>query len=382
MSDLVDFEDFVPISANVLVEGMQIDYSIYYKIGDNYILLCKDVILSKEILARLKKTQGVQGKVYVQKKYQKALLKESASLRDVGKEPQDEVGYSEIKGEVKHLLDIVAQNNIFPVESTMVVSDALTDKVQNTDSSLLIQCINSVRNMDEYLYTHSVNVAMLNGLIGKWAKFDDTSIATLVKIGLLHDIGKLRIPEEILNKPSSLLKSEFEIMKTHSTYSYDILKQAGELSSQILLGVKHHHEKSNGTGYPDHLNMGDIPEFARITSVSDVYDAMVSARVYKSASSPFKILAEFAEGRFSTLDPRYVNILLKYMPDELVHKLVWLSNGTKAEVIYINPNDYTYPIVRQDDNVFTTNEELSCVSMCIEKKDYPDFGGGSARDIK
>lgn len=370
VSNLVDFKDFVPISANVLVEGMQIDYSIYYKIANSFILLCKDVILTKDIIAKLRKTQGVQGKVYVQKKFQKALLKESASLRNTGREVGDEIGYSEIKGDVKHLLDVVAQNNIFPIETTSVISNALTDKVQNTNSSVLIECINSVRNVDEYLYTHSVNVAMLNGLIGKWAKFDDASIATLVKIGLLHDIGKLKIPDEILNKPSGLLKDEFEVMKDHSTFSYDILERTGELSSQILLGVRHHHEKSNGTGYPDHLYMGDIPEFARITAVSDVYDAMVSARVYKSASSPFKILAEFAEGRFSTLDPYYVSLLLKNMPGELVHKNVWLSNDTKAEVIYINPNDYTYPIVRQGADVFATDENLYCVSMCVEKKEY------------
>lgn len=370
VSNLVDFKDFVPISANVLVEGMQIDYSIYYKIANSFILLCKDVILTKDIIAKLRKTQGVQGKVYVQKKFQKALLKESASLRNTGREVGDEIGYSDIKGDVKHLLDVVAQNNIFPIETTSVISNALTDKVQNTNSSVLIECINSVRNVDEYLYTHSVNVAMLNGLIGKWAKFDDASIATLVKIGLLHDIGKLKIPDEILNKPSGLLKDEFEVMKDHSTFSYDILERTGELSSQILLGVRHHHEKSNGTGYPDHLYMGDIPEFARITAVSDVYDAMVSARVYKSASSPFKILAEFAEGRFSTLDPYYVSLLLKNMPGELVHKNVWLSNDTKAEVIYINPNDYTYPIVRQGTDVFATDENLYCVSMCVEKKEY------------
>jgi HD-GYP domain-containing protein (c-di-GMP phosphodiesterase class II) len=152
-------------------------------------------------------------------------------------------------------------------------------------------------------------------------------------------------------------------MKKHSIYSYEILGLSGETNTRILEGVLSHHEKINGTGYPSRLPLTQISQFARVTSVSDVYDAMVAKRVYKNRHSPFEILAEFALNRFSDLDISIVNIFLENLPTALIGKNVLLSDGRSAEVIYINPHDFAHPIVKLDGELLSRGPGLECVAM-------------------
>jgi HD-GYP domain-containing protein (c-di-GMP phosphodiesterase class II) len=124
-----------------------------------------------------------------------------------------------------------------------------------------------------------------------------------------------------------------------------------------------HHEKLNGTGYPNGIKLDQLSLFARVTAVSDVYDAMVAKRPYKDRNSPFKILAEFALHKFSHLDISIVNIFLEKMPAALAGKNVLLSDGRIAKIVYINPHNFTYPIVEIEGNLISTSPDLECVSM-------------------
>jgi len=249
---------------------------------------------------------------------------------------------------------------------TQVLSSSIKDKIMLADAADILQVINGLKNEDDYLYTHSTNVAFLNGLIGKWLKLPESDINKLTKIGLLHDLGKIMIPDEILNKPAKLTPEEFEIIKTHPTHSFNILVQSGETDVDILLGVRSHHEKVNGTGYPDKLPFEKITLFARITTISDIYDAMVSKRPYKKLHSPFEVLTEFAEGRFNDLDTHLINVFLTNMPKELIGKNTLLSDGSIATVVYINPANYSFPIVKVGEKVFTTSPEVRCISIYDE----------------
>lgn len=107
--------------------------------------------------------------------------------------------------------------------------------------------------------------------LGKWLGYSEESILELSIVGLLHDIGKLKIPEEIVNKPGKLTSDEFGLMKSHSFYSYEILLETGDFNEDILLGVLQHHEKVNGTGYPNGLKGEDIHKYAKIIAVCDIY---------------------------------------------------------------------------------------------------------------
>jgi len=200
-------------------------------------------------------------------------------------------------------------------------------------------------------------------MIGTWMKLPHDEIDSLIKIGLLHDIGKLRIPAEILNKPGKLNADEFTEMKKHTQYSFEILTLSGETDKHVLDGVLSHHERLNGTGYPNGSNMSQVPLSSRITAVSDVYDAMVARRAYKDRHSPFEILEEFAVHKFSDLDISIVNIFLENMPLALTGKNVLLSDGRTAKVIYVNPHNFSHPIIELEGKPISTGAGLECVAM-------------------
>ena len=357
---------YVPLSMGVLVPGMNINHSVYYQKNGMYVLLCKDVVLNEELIDKLKDIAIREKNIYVPQDKRDAMIEESRLFRKVEIEVFE--GYDEIKGESKELFNNIAQTDTVCRETTAEILNTIDDKLEKVDHSVIIQSINQIREVDEYLHTHSVNVSLLNGMIGKWKKLDEESVSDLIEVGLYHDIGKIRISPEILNKPAKLTDEEFAEIKRHSTYSYEMLdKSLSEVSERVKEGVLQHHEKVNGSGYPNRLVGDAICEFARITAVSDVYDAMVARRTYKEAHSPFTILAWFSDGRFSELDIEYVNLFLECMVSELRGKNVLMSDGSIAEVIYVNPQNYEYPIVKIGDTVMTTSSDLYVVRMYTEQ---------------
>jgi HD-GYP domain-containing protein (c-di-GMP phosphodiesterase class II) len=207
---------------------------------------------------------------------------------------------------------------------------------------------------------------MINGLMGKWLKLEQEDINNLVMLGLIHDVGKTKISEEIMNTPGMLPNEDFESVKKHAQLSYDILKNNNNFDKSICQAALHHHERMNGSGYPGALTAEAIPVYARITAVSDVYDAMISKRSYKSAQSPFMVLRQLKEERFWGLDIRFVNVFTEYMPKELLGKSVLMSNGMAGIVKHINDRNIEYPIVEVNGEVITTDRDLYCLSMIID----------------
>ncbi|MCL1822775.1 MAG: HD domain-containing protein [Oscillospiraceae bacterium] len=199
--------------------------------------------------------------------------------------------------------------------------------------------------------------------MAKWLKFDKIKHDELVKVGLLHDIGKLKVPPEILNKPARLTKEEFAEIKKHPYHSFDMMVKSGYKEKNVLLGILQHHEKLNGTGYPCAISSVEITEFARITSIADIYDAMVARRVYKEAHSPFEILENFSKEGYSQLDINYVKLFIDCMAEELRGKTVVLSDGSIAVVKMVNVRNLMYPMVEVGGEIITTSPELHCVSM-------------------
>lgn len=271
--------------------------------------------------------------------------------------------YDKTKSAAVSLLENTKKTGRVDHEHSLKIVGDVQKQVNETDSSLIIQTINRIRSVDEYLHTHSLNVAYLNSLIGKWFKFSPERQSDLTQAGLFHDLGKLEIDPEILNKPSSLTLEEFEEIKRHPALSLEILMKSGIRNKEVLEGVIQHHEKLNGTGYPQGIGTKGIGEFARITSISDIYDAMVTKRCYKDPLSPFAILDQFTLGGFSELDLKYVNTFINCMAEDLKGKEVVLNDGRTAEVRFVNTKKPLNSIIEIDGNAFTMDEELYCVKM-------------------
>lgn len=230
---------------------------------------------------------------------------------------------------------------------------AVEDIKKNISANMeLLEEITEIRNVDEYLYNHSLNVAILANLIGKWLELPEQDLEILIKAGLLHDIGKLHIDPLVLNKPGKLNDKEFEVMKKHSSYSYKILKKAGYKNEKILKAVIFHHEKEDGSGYPLGISGKQIPIHARILSVADIFDAMTSERVYKKRVSPFKVLEMFQNQTFGKLDLSITMIFVKKFSEYYIGSHVTLSNGEKAKIVSLNHYEINKPLLALNDGNF------------------------------
>ena len=161
----------------------------------------------------------------------------------------------------------------------------------------IASCLSALRNYDEYTYKHSLNVAYYSAVLAGWVELRKAEIADVIKAGLLHDMGKIRIPKEILNKKGKLLPGEYEVIKMHSLYGYRIADKMKGINGSVKSAIIMHHEREDGTGYPFGHTGKKIVRAAKIVAVADVYDAMTSERVYGKKHTPAEAFDMFkAEG--------------------------------------------------------------------------------------
>ncbi|KXO13069.1 HD-domain protein [Moritella sp. JT01] len=214
-----------------------------------------------------------------------------------------------------------------------------------TNSDALMCAIN-IRNKDEYLLEHSFAVSMLMALFSRYLGIEKTVIRELAIGAFLHDIGKIRTPDHILNKPGKLTPDEFGIMKLHVNHSIDIIKSISGISKISLDVAAIHHEKLNGEGYPYGLMGQQVSRFGRMLSICDIYDALTANRCYKKGLTQLKsfgILRSLAQD--GQLDLNLVHAFIKCMGIYPVGSLVKLNSNRLAIVEGYNKADPIRPKV-------------------------------------
>ena len=210
----------------------------------------------------------------------------------------------------------------------------------------LLHCMKSI---DDSVYAHSINVALISRAIGKWLKLSREELNELTIAGLLHDIGKAEIPSEILNKTGKLTDEEFDLIKSHALKGSKLLKKAG-FNSNIQFAALQHHERSDGSGYPRGLEADEISDFASIIAIADVYDAMTSARSYRTPKCAFQVIAAFEEEGLKKYNTKYILTFLERIANAYQNSMVMLSDGRSGKIVYINKSRLSRPIVQVDDN--------------------------------
>jgi len=231
------------------------------------------------------------------------------------------------------------------------------------NSTGVINHLNMVRRQDDYTFHHSVNVAIISGLLGKWLGYTGAEIKDLVLAGLLHDIGKTQIPLEILNKPGKLAADEMKIMQNHTTRGYKLLQEKHELPAGVVHGILQHHERFDGSGYPLAVAGSQIHKYAKIIAIADIYDAMTSDRVYHRKNTPFEVVEMIVEEMFNKLDPEIVAVFLNNVRDYFIGNIVELNDGRQAEVIYLGQFMAARPIVLTEDKEYIDLEQNKTLSI-------------------
>mgnify|MGYP000049773546 CR=1 FL=1 len=210
-----------------------------------------------------------------------------------------------------------------------------------------LTCVINIRKKDEYLLEHSVSVSVLMSIFARYLKLDRQIIQSLSVGAFLHDVGKIMVPEEILNKPGKLTVQEMKIMQSHVNHSIQIIENTPGISELSLEVAALHHEKLDGTGYPYKLTEENISVYGRMIAVCDIFDALTASRCYKDGYThikAFRILRQLAIQRH--LDQRLVDLFIKCMGVYPVGSLVELNTHRLAIVESRNKEDPTNPKVR------------------------------------
>lgn len=203
---------------------------------------------------------------------------------------------------MRQLLSDLASGKKLDFERVKVISDSVYSKIRFIAN--VPEFMNAVKDIDEYTYRHSINVAIYALLIAKWLGLEEEEMKNVVITGILHDIGKAKIPADILNKKGLLSPEEFEKIKEHTSIGYKLSLNITELTDDIREGILMHHENEYGSGYPIGLKGNEINRYAKIIAIADVYDALTSERIYKKRNTPFDAFKEIIRMGYNKFDTK------------------------------------------------------------------------------
>ncbi len=332
---------------------------------NNQLVISEGTVLTDKIITRLKFYSITDFSIILEdvKKpavkdvSQSQITRESAEFKQFSNSFMESL--QDFKGE---LSKIDAKDTALDV--TGLINHA-TQILSNSRNGIhVFDMLHCMREFDDITYVHSINVALIANVFGHWLKLPEKDIDILTLSGLLHDIGKLKLPTEIINKQDSLTASEYSTVKTHTIEGYQILKNK-DVDLRVKYTALMHHERCDGSGYPNGFPGSKIDSFAKIIAIADVYDSMTSARVYRPALCPFEAISVFEAEGLQKFDPQYIMTFLQEIVQSYVGKRVRLSNQAVGEIRLINNHNLSKPIVQIGDNFIDLSKEHELVIEAI-----------------
>lgn len=348
------------------VPGMIVASDVYTK--DNHLVIARDTTLTDKIITRLEFYSIIELFIYINpsEPEHKALPDESTYFESIKKNEAFQRFHQAYKNTVnnfKTTLDhIVTEQK--DIDTDQLLADMSKILYQSNSNIELFNMLHCIRQYDDTTYVHSLNVSLICNIIGKWLHFSPEDLEAITLSGLLHDLGKLMIPSNIITKPSKLTEEEFSTIKTHTIRGYNILK-----SKHIDPRIKHaalmHHERCDGSGYPYGFYSEQIDDFAKLVAIADVYDAMTCARVYRGPLCPFDVVTIFETEGFTKYDPKFIMTFLEGIVQTYIHNSVKLSNGVIGEIILINKMELSRPVIKAGEKFIdlSRQRELQIASL-------------------
>lgn len=339
------------INVSKLVPGM----TLAKEIKKNGVkLLDKDVILTSKYIDKIKEIDFLLNVIIYENNKEEKEFNEFIE-RSIKKLHEKERVFGELS---KKLDDVYRKMERNPKSSLTELRNLQQNILEESeDYGIIMRSIVNNRGVDEYLYRHSINVGILSNMLGKWIGISNTELTFLTYAGMLHDIGKIKIDSEILNKKGKLTTEEFRKVKVHTVIGYEIVKRISYMDESVSMGVLMHHERCDGSGYPLKLKNDKIHTYGKIIAIADEFDAMTSNRAYKSKQSPFKVLEIMQEEALSKLDYNYWSIFLKGMINCYTGEIVKLNNGDVGKIISIDEHNISKPLILINSNFVDLKEK-------------------------
>jgi len=240
-------------------------------------------------------------------------------------------------------------NDVVEKNTTLDANDLLNNVLSLLNSGngpfSLFDMLHSMRQHSDTTYTHCMNVALICHTFAEWMRFSPTDTKMVTLCGLMHDVGKLKVPLDILNKPAKLTEEEFRVVKQHPINGYNTLVKQ-KVHPIICKAALLHHEKCDGSGYPYGLTGDRLDRFTKMVTIADIYDAMTAARIYRGPLCPFRVVEIFEEEGYQKYDADLLLTFLSHIVNTYITHRVRLSNGQEGEVVFINKNKLGRPTIK------------------------------------
>ncbi|MCQ2518582.1 MAG: HD-GYP domain-containing protein [Lachnospiraceae bacterium] len=243
--------------------------------------------------------------------------------------------------------NIVTMNT--PINTEELLGQSLSLLQYGNSMFSTFDMLHNMRQYDDLTFAHSMNVSLISNVFAGWLGWsaEDRELVTLC--GLLHDIGKVKIPDAIIKKPDKLTDEEFAIVKTHPIEGYKILQKQA-ISPHVMNSALMHHEKCDGSGYPLKITGDKIDRFAKVVTIADIYDAMTSARIYRGPWCPYRVIELYESEGLQKYDAHMIMTFLEGVSNTYLHCNVLLSDGRIGRIVFINKQDLSRPIIQMEDN--------------------------------
>lgn len=334
----------VSVKIDELVQGMIIGKDIY---KDNQLIINKNSVINENIIKKLKYFNITNILICDNIKHPK----KNESIDDF------KIKYDKCKEAVNKVLNDVVNGKYSEVEINNITNNIFKMYNDNTNSIILLKMLQKLKNND-VIFSHSLNVGIISMIIAKWCKKTEKEIKLILQCGLFHDIGKLLIPDKLLNKNNKLTTNEFAEVKSHTIEGYKLLKNIN-LNPEIANTALLHHERIDGSGYPLQLKdyqIDKISNISKIIAIADAFDAMTSKRDYREAFCPFNVFNKFEIEGVKIYDTYYVITFLKNIINMYINEEVLLSNGCVGKIIMINQSSLSRPIIQTNNDFIDLSE--------------------------
>lgn len=267
---------------------------------------------------------------------------------------------------VRELFDKVRYTKQVPL---LEIREEIIPMIQQVSGTTDIhELFAALQSKDDYTYRHNLAVGVLSTLIGRWLGMPESELAQLALAATLHDIGKLKIPQDLLIKPDRLTTEEFELVKKHTIFGYEMIKETvGATHMQAVIALQHH-ERQDGSGYPLALRGDQIAPLSRIVAIADIFHAMTSDRPYRKAAPFYQTLQEMNQHTFGELEPQVCRIFIdRMMQSTLSHEVV-LTDGRGGTIVLINRHDPLRPLISINDEFIDLSKASSLKIVSVTPK--------------
>lgn len=342
------------VSINRLEVGIEIARDVVDAVTGN-ILIPEKSILTDSMIEKLER-HGISSVFIHEKESDVSVAKENKKIAE---------SYVKIEQSLFSAFDDVASGKDVPLDKIDSEFRKLSTSIAEEPD--IITQLQLLKNSDDYTFNHSMGVSVLAVKLGYWLGCSEEERIKLSIAGAYHDIGKMKVDQAIVQKKGRLTDEEFVEMKRHAEYSYEIVKKNSSYDDEILMAIRHHHEKMDGTGYPDGRRGYEISKLARIMTVCDIYHALTSNRVYREKDSPFKVAAYLRQDSFGKLDPEITHVFLDNIAKFYVGNKVLLSDGRTGIIVFIDPIQKFLPMVQVGEEFidFKREKELQILDIVL-----------------